>query len=276
MKFRAITGTELVVSEVGYSIGARSGLDPLLTERLVRLAYDEGINLFCLPVGPLHDAAVSSALGGAVRNKVFLSASFAWPADGDMKRLETAISSRLLRLNTDRFDILFLRNIPSDALADGAAADFVHRLGAGGRARCVGFSGAAGEAVQVRSAERAGAALIDFDADETTGELPRAVAAEFGHAGESSRISAVARFGPGFSSVASPSLSFLWNGTGRSAAQSLIALNLLNPWISSVSIAATSDEELRDVARTPLTPLLSERERAAIRAAERRPVLAEA
>ena len=113
VKFRAVAGTDLVVSEVGYAIGSRSDLDPLFTERLVRLAYEEGITLFCLPAGPLHDAAVSAAVRGEIRNKVFLSASFAWPSERDVTSIEAAVDARLSRLNTDRFDVLSRETCPT-------------------------------------------------------------------------------------------------------------------------------------------------------------------
>ena len=125
-------------------------------------------------------------------------------------------------------------------------------------------------------AERCGAALIDFDADESTGEIPRPIAGEFQRAGDAPKISAIARFGHGFALAAAPSLSFLWDGTGRTAAQALIALHLLQSWVCSVSVGAMSDDELREVARAPLAPALTDMELAAFRSAERRPALAEA
>lgn len=263
MKYRALAHADLVVSEIGFAVGAHPAADPLLTERLVRLGYDEGINLFLLPARAVHDPAVAAALAGPVRGNVRLAVPLEWPASPSLSGLESALDRRLAALATDRVDVLFLRAVPDDAVRGGALGDVVHRLRASGKVLCVGLAGD-DRSFPARAAQRAGASVIDFDAGPCY-EAPRGLPAE--------GISAIARVAPG-SCDAAPALSFLWEGAGRTRSQALAALLLASPGICSVAVPAATGDELREAARAPLAPALTDVELAAARAVDRRAALA--
>jgi len=260
MKFRALSGTDIIVSEVGYAIASLPGGDPLVAARLTRLAYDEGINFFVLPSGSIHDAALAPAFAGLMRSKVCLAASLAWPGAVAFERLQSALEFRLGRLGTDRVDLLLLRDIPEENLLDGSAADVVHRLRVAGKVRAVGLGTAHGAPASFRAVNRAGATVVEVDA--LSAERP-----------SDPRVSALARLAD-FSSPSVDHLSFLWDGTGRSRLQALIALALASPSVCTTVIGPVTADELMDAARAPLASPLTDAELSAARAG--RPVLTQA
>jgi len=247
VKFRAVGSTDLVVSEIGFSPEAS---DPLDTQRLVRLAYDEGVTLLALPLSPRHDWAVAQALKGGLAGKLCLAATLAWP--GAFAALESAVSSRLTALGADRLDVLLLQDVPADAVADGTVGDALHRLRAAGRVRVAGLSIDALAPDTVRVAERAGAAVIDVTLPSVDAIAPL----------DTVGVSVFVR-----PPIEAPEpLSFLWTETGRTRRQAPAALALAAASTAAVIATAVNDDGLREAARAALAPPLTAAEIAAARA----------
>src|SRR5258708_32007517 len=124
MKFRAVPQTELVVSEVGFSLASSDDSewiqDDVVFERRLRLAYDSGITLF--DVGPVNESGgwsgvFSKSFSAAMRRNLILAAVLG-PALGD-KEIEPACDRFLRQLNTDVLDLCQFENPPGRIIQSG-------------------------------------------------------------------------------------------------------------------------------------------------------------
>jgi aryl-alcohol dehydrogenase-like predicted oxidoreductase len=251
MKFRAIANTDLLVSEVALDV-ARAPSDTPAVELALRLAYDEGINLFVISGSSAEgDAAFGAAFDGDRRSKVLLALRLGWT--GDAATFAIHLDDRLRSLRTDKAEILLIDNLSADDLSGGAVGDAIHRLRAAGRVGHAGLRAAPG-ADDVKLIERNGFGLVE----EELGPRPA----------EDRRLPALV-VPPRLDMI--PAASFLWQETGRTAAQAAIQFALAQPGVCS-AIVRPSGHDFKELARAPMAPPLSPEELAAARRAFSEPV----
>ncbi len=255
MKFRAVSDTDLLVSEVALALdGADAPAEPASAEMLIRLAYDEGMN-FVLAAGESHpsDAAFSGALAGERRSKISVALRLPWK--GEFASLSECLDARLRALALPRVDLLILDGVSPADLHRGEVGDAVHRLRVSGSVSHAGmraeFDGRANAALAARN----NFVLIE----DAPG--PRQFSGEERHL---PRFMSAPHFG--FDGVTSD-LSFLWQDTGRTPAQAAVQFALSHPLVCSVFIRPTTPAGLKELARAPLAPPLSADEISAARQA---------
>lgn len=137
--------------------------------RLIRAAVDRGLN-FLDNSWDYHDGASEMRMGKALkdgyRNKAFLMTKF----DGrDKKTAARQIDESLLRLQTDRVDLLQFHEIirledPDRIFAAGGAAEAVMEAKKAGKFRYVGFTGHKDPFVHLRMLDIAAQNNFKFDA----------------------------------------------------------------------------------------------------------------
>lgn len=252
MKFRAIANTDLLVSEVALDV-AIAPADAPAVELSLRLAYDEGINLFVISgSSPEADAAFVTAFEGDRRSKVLLALRLAWT--GDAASFASDLDDRLRSLRTDKAEILLIENLSAEDLSGGAVGDAIHRLRASGRIGQAGLRAAPG-VDDAKLIEKNGFGLLE---EELT---PRTSA-------EDRRLPALV-VPPRLDTI--PAASFLWQDTGRTAAQAAIQFALAQPGVCS-AIVHPAGLDFKELARAPMAPPLSPEVLAAARRAFSEPV----
>jgi aryl-alcohol dehydrogenase-like predicted oxidoreductase len=251
MKFRAIPNTDLLVSETALALSPALP-DEAAAEQLLRLAYDEGINLYIVsPRAHPTDRAFAAAFSGDRRYKVHWALRVAWTSD--TARLAQMLEDRLLSLGTESMELVVLHGVSRADLRSGAVGDGVHRLRASGRAAHVALhAGEVDPFDDARLIERSGVALVE---DEATARLFSV----------DDRRPPLLVHAPRFEGE--EALSFLWDGAGRTPAQAGVQMALAKPGVCSALIQPLSALELKELARASLAPPLSPEEVAAARPA---------
>lgn len=241
MKFRAVADTELLVSEVALDVdGSAAASDPVSAERLLRLAYDEGVNLFLVSRPQSLGGALGAAFGGEHRSKVSIAIREAWT--GDLDRFARRLDEDLQAAGIDRADVLLIAGLQEADLHSGRVGDAVHRLRAAGRVGLAGLGQPAGLFPSVSLAERNGLVVT-----EEQPLIRRSL-------GEERGLPAIVR-APQLASCPS-AIEFLWQQTGRTAGQTGVQLVLAMPGACAASVRPASAAELKELARAPLAPAL--------------------
>lgn len=243
MKFRAVANTDLVISEVALDLdGSAAVFDPASAERLLRQAYDEGINFFLVSRLESLGGALGAAFGGDRRSKVSIAVRKTW--SGDVDRLAHQLEEDLQVAGIERADVLFVAGLQEADLHSGLVGDAVHRLRATGRVGLAGTGQPAGLQPPVSLAERNGFAMAD--------ERPL-----IRHSlGEERGLPAIVHAPDVATGPHVAALEFLWQDTGRTAGQTGVQLVLAMPGACAASIRPASAAELKELARAPLAPPL--------------------
>jgi len=170
MIYRTLGATGEKVSAIGlggYHIGKPETESESI--KLIRTAIDRGIT-FMDNCWDYHDGASEIRMGKALkdgyRNKVFLMSKI----DGrDKKEAAKQIDESLLRLNTDRIDLMQFHEIirfedPDKIFADGGAAEAMTEAKKAGKIRYIGFTGHKDPIIHLRMMEIAAQKNYRFDA----------------------------------------------------------------------------------------------------------------
>ncbi len=170
MFYRTLGATGEKVSAIGLG-GYHIGKPPLEADgiKLIRTAIDRGIT-FMDNCWDYHDGASEIRMGKALkdgyRNKVFLMSKI----DGrDKKSAAKQIDESLLRLDTDRIDLMQFHEIirledPDKIFAENSAATAMLEAQKAGKIRYIGFTGHKDPIVHLRMMEIAAAKNFKFDA----------------------------------------------------------------------------------------------------------------
>lgn len=253
MKFRTIGNTDILISEVGLACGDQTAPpDKTDVERLFRLAQDEGINFFFLSGVTEHfESAFRAAFDPGVRARVKLALCLPWMGGTEM--FMSTFEKRLRSFAISAVDVLFLQDVNKTDLQNGAVADAVHRIRASGGAKMAGLVlGRVDSPDDSRLIERNGFGLVEGDFEE--GAL----------VSDDKRFPMVVR-PPRLDGVAE--LSFLWDETGRTAAQAEVQVALSHANVASVLIEVSDAATLKERARAPLAPPLTSEQVHAARSA---------
>jgi len=170
MLYRKLGKTDELVSLIGLG-GFHLGMAETEEEsvRIIRTAVDNGINFMdnCWDYhGGLSEIRMGKALKDGYRDSVFLMSKI----DGrDRKTAENQIDESLLRLRTDRIDLMQFHEVlrmedPDLILAEGGALEAMQRARESGKVRYVGFTGHKDPLVHLRMLAVAEEQGFRFDA----------------------------------------------------------------------------------------------------------------
>ncbi len=239
MKFRAIANTELLVSETALALDAPA--DTAAAEQLLRVAYDEGVNLFLAPDRPRpSDRAFEWAFSDERRAKVHLAFRLTWT--GDFSAFAHNLDDRLAALGAETVDVVIVSGVSRDDLQAGAVGDAVHRLRASGRIGHAALRAGDGDAAaDARLIERNGFGLMEEDVAPRifSGDDKRPPLLVWPRAFDDN------------------SLAYLWNDAGRTAGQLAVQFALAQPGVCAAFVSPSDAAELKELARAPLAPPLS-------------------
>ena len=163
MKHRSLQGSDLKISEIGFGLWTVStGWWGTYTDeeavRLMRLAADEGINLFDAADtygNGRSEELIAKAFPGAERGRVVIATKVGYdfmnhgdgrrgqkeiPQDFSPKAIRNAVEAALKRLGTDHIDILQLHNIREAQVLDDALWEVMENLRAEGKYRHGGIA----------------------------------------------------------------------------------------------------------------------------------------
>ena len=158
MKHRSLQGSDLKISEIGFGLWTVStGWWGTYTDeeavRLMRLAADEGINLFDAADtygNGRSEELIAKAFPGAERGRVVIATKVGYdfmnhgdgrrgqkeiPQDFSPTAIRNAVEAALKRLGTDHIDILQLHNIREAQVLDDALWEVMEDLRAEGKYR---------------------------------------------------------------------------------------------------------------------------------------------
>jgi aryl-alcohol dehydrogenase-like predicted oxidoreductase len=146
MEKRTLGKTGMDVTVLGFG-GAEIGYQGVpfpIAERLLNSALDAGLNVIdtaeCYPGG---EELIGNSVAGR-RNEYFLFTKCGHDKDGDHwnpSKMMEQIDRSLLRLKTDRVDLLQLHSCADEKLREGEVIEVLKRARDAGKTRFIGYSG---------------------------------------------------------------------------------------------------------------------------------------
>src|SRR5215204_7512391 len=161
MKYRRLGDTEIEVSEVGFGVwtvstGWWGEVDEKKSVRLLRLAYEKGINYFDTAdtYGSGFGETVLRDAFGHMRDQVVISTKIGYdfynhtarrgqqerPQDWSEDFIRFALEQSLKRLDTDYIDFLQLHNTKMDAVQDDGLFALMEECQSEGKIRAYGIA----------------------------------------------------------------------------------------------------------------------------------------